>query len=357
MSRRFLSVEDFSEGISRSRDVNTNIPFAENYRNVKSTKQSEVIIAAYTNANYNELQNYKNDITELEENKQDKLTAGNNITITDENVISSVDTTYTAGTGIDIDEGVINCTVTDTTYTAGSNIQISAENVISATDTTYTAGNGIDITGNVISATGGAAAWGNITGNIEDQTDLQTALNDKQDVLTAGSNISIDSDNIISATNTTYSAGTGININASNQISCTVTQPTIETTHKTGNSNAYACNYINKTTDISTTEQVVGYDNNTNKTIYKKTWTGTITGEYSGSYYQNLSGVNNVYEVIKAYGYISDTNTNGGNQFYLGYNAQDCRLVKISSGSLRIDTISSFYGKYFKITVEYTKSS
>ena len=40
---------------------------------------------------------------------QPKLTAGDNITITDENVISAIDTTYTAGTGITItDEGVIS---------------------------------------------------------------------------------------------------------------------------------------------------------------------------------------------------------------------------------------------------------
>ena len=41
---------------------------------------------------------------------QAKLTAGDNITITDENVISATDTTYTAGTGININEGVISAT-------------------------------------------------------------------------------------------------------------------------------------------------------------------------------------------------------------------------------------------------------
>ena len=54
---------------------------------------------------------------------QNKLTAGQNITITG-NTISAV----------------------DTTYTAGSNITIES-NVISATDTTYTAGNGLELNG------------------------------------------------------------------------------------------------------------------------------------------------------------------------------------------------------------------
>ena len=49
------------------------------------------------------------------------------------------------------------------------------------TDTTYTAGTGIDITGNVISNTQTSAEWGNITGDIANQTDLNTALGNKVD--------------------------------------------------------------------------------------------------------------------------------------------------------------------------------
>ena len=53
--------------------------------------------------------------------------------------------------------------------------------------------------------------WGNITGDLSAQTDLQNALNAKQNVLTAGDNIQIEN-NVISATDTTYTAGTGISI-------------------------------------------------------------------------------------------------------------------------------------------------
>lgn len=49
------------------------------------------------------------------------------------------------------------------------------------------------------------AVWGDITGTLSDQTDLQDALNAKQNTLTAGSNITI-SNGTISATDTTYSA-------------------------------------------------------------------------------------------------------------------------------------------------------
>lgn len=71
-----------------------------------------------------------------------------------ENLIAQIGqgTEYTAGTGIDITEDVISVDTTaiQEKLTAGDNITI-ADGVISATDTTYTAGTGIDITSNTIS--------------------------------------------------------------------------------------------------------------------------------------------------------------------------------------------------------------
>ena len=165
-------------------------------------------------------------------NKQNKLTAGANITINSSNVISATDTTYTAGTGISISSGVIRNTAPGITYTAGDNISIEGTE-ISATDTTYTAGSGIAISAeNVISATGGgggsyvAGTGIDITGdtislNSATQNTL-SAVAGKQDALTAGSNISI-SGTTISATDTTYTAGTNVSISAGNVISATDT--------------------------------------------------------------------------------------------------------------------------------------
>ena len=67
--------------------------------------------------------------------------------------------------------------------TAGENIQIE-DNVISATDTTYTAGEGISIENNVITNTRVSAEWGNIIGDIDDQTDLNDALDGLQSQIT-----------------------------------------------------------------------------------------------------------------------------------------------------------------------------
>ena len=58
------------------------------------------------------------------------------------------------------------------------------------TDTTYTAGTGIDITGNVITNTQTSAEWGNITGTLSDQTDLKNALDSKANTSTVPTKVS-----------------------------------------------------------------------------------------------------------------------------------------------------------------------
>ena len=105
--------------------------------------------------------------------------------------------------------------------TAGDNISITTDDTtgvttISATDTTYTAGDGIEIKDGVITNTKVSAEWGKISGTIGDQKDLQdvfdtkvdkTILDEKlklkQDVLTAGNGIEIDN-NVISGTVITF---------------------------------------------------------------------------------------------------------------------------------------------------------
>lgn len=161
--------------------------------------------------------------------KQDALTAWSNIQISG-STISATDTTYSAWPGISISaNNVISAndnkatwwsiegTLSDQadlkdaldakqgTLTAWNNIQIVGS-TISATDTKYTAWTWISISANnVISNTQTSAEWWNIQWDITDQTDLQDALDTKQNTLTAGANIQI-SGNTISATDTKYTA-------------------------------------------------------------------------------------------------------------------------------------------------------
>lgn len=115
--------------------------------------------------------------------KQDTLTAGSNIQIAQDGTISATDTTYTAGTNVQIDNGVISAS--DTTYTAGTNVQIN-NNVISATDTTYTAGTNVQINNGVISATDTTySAFGGATAGADGSSGLvpQPLIADKDKFL------------------------------------------------------------------------------------------------------------------------------------------------------------------------------
>lgn len=76
------------------------------------------------------------------------------------------------------ENGIVDNAEKVNNHTVDSNVPANAV----FTDTTYTAGTGIEITaGNVINNTQTSAEWGNISGDITDQSDLQSALSDKVD--------------------------------------------------------------------------------------------------------------------------------------------------------------------------------
>lgn len=110
------------------------------------------------------------------DNKQDTIIAGPNIDIYG-STISTEKTSVTAGANVSV------------TSSLDSVNRIVTYNV-SATDTTYSAGSGLDLNG----------------------TEFSVDTSVIQPKLTAGTNVQIN-DNVISATDTTYSAGTNVQIN------------------------------------------------------------------------------------------------------------------------------------------------
>ena len=64
MSRN-IRVVDYSYGRSDSRDVDTNVPFSQNYEKTKTIQQANIVIASYTNKNYQELEELKNRIINI----------------------------------------------------------------------------------------------------------------------------------------------------------------------------------------------------------------------------------------------------------------------------------------------------
>ena len=128
-------------------------------------------------------------------NVQRKLRAGNNITITSDNygpIISATDTTYDAGDGISISGSTISVNKGDSLVFANGKLGVNYNLV----QQKLAEGTGISITGATISVDTSAI----------------------QEKLTAGQNIQI-TNNTISATDTTYSAGQNITIDSNNVIS------------------------------------------------------------------------------------------------------------------------------------------
>lgn len=161
-------------------------------------------------------------------------TAGSNVQISAQNVISATDTTYTAGTGLDLTgtQFSIDNTVAlkseiptktsdltnDSDFVTNTDYATTSTGGVIKTSTNY--GNQLTSNGVLAGASKTYAAYQsspdtmlvskNCLENVIDGKGLvdQTDLATKQDTLTAGSNIQINN-NVISATDTTYSNFTG----------------------------------------------------------------------------------------------------------------------------------------------------
>lgn len=180
------------------------------------------VISADSTTDYEELQNkplingneLSGDSSAADLGLQGTLEAGDNIII-EGNVISADSTT-------DYEElqnkpSINNVELTSSMSAADLGIQ-----------NTLIPGSGISITNDVIDVTLDLSDYvtsstlTNTLSSYYTKQQVDTELNNKQNVLTAGDNISI-SNNTISATDTTYSAGSNVSINANNEISATDT--------------------------------------------------------------------------------------------------------------------------------------
>ena len=119
----------------------------------------------------------------------------------------------------------------------------------------------------IAAAAGGGASWGGITGTLSAQTDLQSALNAKQDTLVSGTNIkTVNGNSLVGSGDIHTNPYTLANINGSNltgntnQISASVLIPagTIVT-----NNSIYVRNLLTKTAGSSTSTPRI-YINTTN---------------------------------------------------------------------------------------------
>jgi hypothetical protein len=138
-------------------------------------------------------------VSTLISDKQDKLVAGTNISI--DAFTSEISCDLSAGTNINITDGVISSTGGGTTLTGGTNITIDA----GAVNCDLSAGTNIDITAGVISSTGGGTT---LTGG----TNITIEGGAVNCDLSAGTNIDITAGVISSTGGTTLTGGTNITI-------------------------------------------------------------------------------------------------------------------------------------------------
>ena len=174
------------------------------------------------------------------------------------------------------------------------------------TDTTYTAGTGIDITGNVITNTQTSAEWGNITGTLSDQTDLKNALDSKANtsaVPTKVSDLNNDSGFIDKDVNnlTNYDTSTTVDTKISNSEEVLIGSDSgIKASHELWVDTNDVTPYVNS--EISNeygTAQNLGYSQNYANTTFatKDLATMSANGLMSSADYSKLNAmaINNTY--------------------------------------------------------------
>lgn len=165
----------------------------------------------------------------------------------------------------------------------------------------------------IAGASGGGATWGAITGVLATQTDLQTALNAKQDTLVSGTNIkTINSTSLLGSGNITIAGsspyttvgnvtGTLINNSTANTISASILIP---------------ANTLVATQVLQLRSQVrkIGGSGTTNIRFYINT-TNTLVGATQIGQAQNMTGSGQMQRVARDF-YI----TNNSIQCYLPTN-------------------------------------
>lgn len=241
------SIDNIETGKQNKLVAGTNVTLVDN------TDDTTTINAEIDTNNYYN----KTEIQAIANTKQDKLTAGANINIAS-NIISAVDTTYSAGQGIVINgQNVISTIMQASNYYDKNEVDRLIDSVDGATMVVVTAlpATGDDKTIYLLeNAGGGYDQWiysegqwhniGNTSVSLDDyytKTQTDNLLSTKQGTLVAGAgititgntissegekyyagdNITIDGNNVISAKDTTYTAGHNINIDANNVISTT----------------------------------------------------------------------------------------------------------------------------------------
>jgi hypothetical protein len=198
---------------------------------------------------------------------------------------------------------------------------------------------------------GGSATWGGITGTLSAQTDLQTALNGKQDTLVSGTNIkTVNGNSLVGSGNVTTNPRTLASINGSNltgtanQISASVLIPA---NTLVSNNTIYIKGFLNKTAG-STNSTPRLYINTTNS-LTGATLLGAGQGMGTSVYFQRFER-NIFFDGTNLNGFLSGTSAandytssgitltsfNPANNYYLIFAVQNSTTTPDNLGWKRV---------------------
>jgi hypothetical protein len=142
----------------------------------------------------------------------------------------------------------------------------------------------------IAAASGGSATWGGITGTLSSQTDLQTALNAKQDTLVSGTNIkTVNGNSLVGSGDVTTNPRTLASVNGSNltgtaiQISASVLIPA---NTLVSNNTIYIKNLLTKTAGTTSSSGRIYI--NTSNTLSGATQIATASGMSATNYHQRF---------------------------------------------------------------------
>lgn len=259
-------------------------------------------------------------------NKQDQLVSGNNIkTINNTSLLGSgnIDITggesYIAGTGIQIENGVISNTITNyndltdlPTIPNKTSDLINDNEFVSEDDLAEVAFTGsynsLSDTPVIPSATSDLTN----DSNFIDSTDLSTALSSKQDTLVSGTNIkTINNNSLLGSGNISISGGTAtdVQINGTSIVSNNTANIITESVY---NSTTNKIATKEDTLEIYSTNEIAIGKWVDNKTLYRKCIYITMPDTTETSISTGLTNVN----VINIYGCVSDGSSSSPINFY-----------------------------------------
>lgn len=163
----------------------------------------------------------KSQVNDLLDDKQDLLTAGDGITIEEESGALVISSTGGGGGTSNFNQLTNRPSYNGVTMTGSTNIPevktYSAGTGLSLTGTAFSIDNTVALKTDIptvndatLTITQNGVSKGTFTANDADNTTIE--LTDNDTTYSAGTNVQISAQNVISATDTTYSAGTGLDL-------------------------------------------------------------------------------------------------------------------------------------------------